>query len=91
MPRYYVSFSHQVPTGLAVDSVDVTTTDLIATVADLHPVYAQLARQGYTNKVKILAFSLYAAPRNNPAPKPQTRPAPQPARRRPSPRPGRHS
>ena len=97
MPRYYISFSYQDISSLGIASVDVTTTDLIATVDDLQPVYGQLAQQGYYDNVKILAFSLYATPTPAPTSRPQSNPAPranpapQQPRRRPSPRPGRHS
>jgi hypothetical protein len=94
MPRYYVSFSFQNSCGFNIASLDVTTTGPIADVTDLGPVYGQLARQGYTDNVKILAFSLYANPTAAPSrphtPKPGTeRPTHNQHRR--APRPGRSS
>ncbi|MEU7679454.1 hypothetical protein AB0C42_32105 [Micromonospora taraxaci] len=89
MHRYYVSFSFQGPTGLAIASLDVTARLRIATADDLAPVTADLTGRGY-HSVKILAFSLYADPqrednssRRNPNPNrdAHTSPRPNPRRR----------
>ena len=72
MHTYYVSFSYQAPTGFAVGSLDVTTTDLIRAVTDLDDLYTQLAQQGYHHHVKILAFSLYAPTTAKAAPRAAT-------------------
>ncbi len=77
MPRYYVSFSYQSPTGLGIAAVDATTTDRITCVDDLTSIKTDLARQGY-HGVVIIAFSLYA--HDTPAP---TTPTPNPSAGRP--------
>ena len=71
MYRYYVTFSYQAPTTLAIASLDVTTQLRISHVDDLAPVTTQITDRGYHN-VKILAFSLYAQDNPKPNPRPRT-------------------
>jgi hypothetical protein len=59
MYRYYVSFSHKVPSADAIGAMDITMDLPIRTLADVPPLREYIASKGF-HDVMILAFSAYA-------------------------------
>ncbi|MER5335157.1 hypothetical protein [Micromonospora sp. NPDC002717] len=62
MFRYYVSFSHETPTGFGILAMDMSMDKRITDADDVTVLRDLFIKQGYVNPV-VLGFSPYAQPR----------------------------